>query len=86
MSAKKEDSLPPSDATARTELLGRIDALALIGALEDHVLGVREMTASQVSAALALLKKILPDMSSSAKTGDDEPSHKSHEEALKELE
>jgi len=36
--------------------------LAILEALEQHVLGDKEMSSTQVSAALALLKKTLPDI------------------------
>ena len=62
----------------------RINVLALIEALEQHVLGEKEMTATQVSAALALLKKTLPDMTDPARKGGG--SRSPHEDALKELE
>lgn len=58
-----------------------IDAAALIEALENHILGTREMTPSQVNAALALLKKTLPDMPAKEEAGTE-----GHEEALKDLE
>lgn len=66
------------------DMRDRINVLALIDALENHVLGVQEMTSTQVSAALALLKKTLPDISESRleKTAI---SSLTHEEALKEL-
>lgn len=37
-----------------------------------HVEGSREMTATQVSAGLGLLKKCLPDLQSVTVSGDDE--------------
>ncbi len=67
---------------------GCIDADGLIRALQQHVLGGNKMTATQVSAAVALLKKILPDIPSAvaaAAAGRDEKI-KAHEEALRELE
>jgi hypothetical protein len=63
---------------------GGIDAEALIAALGAHALGEKKMTATQVSAAIALLKKILPDLPGAAAKGEDEKA-KSHEEALQEL-
>jgi len=57
-----------------------INVPALIDALEKHVLGEREMSASQVTAALALLKKTLPDIS-----GKETDTGGGHEEALKDL-
>jgi hypothetical protein len=38
-----------------------IDALAVIRALENHISGKKPLETSQVQAALALLKKRLPD-------------------------
>ena len=66
---------------------GRINVLALIEALERHVLGQSKMSATQVSAALALLKKTLPDLSGAARKALPEQGRRDgHEDALKELE
>jgi len=43
----------------------------ILNALIEHVEGVREMSATQVSAGLGLLKKIMPDLAASADTGGD---------------
>lgn len=62
-----------------------IRAAALIRALESHVLDGAEMKPTQVSAALALLKKVLPDLgSSAAASGNNDEG--AHEAALRELE
>lgn len=66
--AKKKKAAPKKRA---------INVSALIEALEQHILGEKEMTATQVNAALALLKKTLPDVSEAPKRG--------HEDALNEL-
>lgn len=71
----------PSTAQAQTPqrhrpAKGGIDQAALLAALEAHILGEREMSSSQVSAALALLKKFLS-------AGDTAPA--SHEDALEQL-
>lgn len=42
----------------------RIQASMIINRLTDHVLGKIEMPASAVTAALGLLKKVAPDLSS----------------------
>lgn len=65
-----------------------IDARALIDALEQHVLGTKKMTATQVNAALALLKKILPDLPAQAVAPDsaDKKAAPLHEDALRALE
>lgn len=78
--AKKADSTAFSEGEIRQQ----IDVVALIEALEDHVIRGAEMTSTQVSAALALLKKTLPDLrGSSARDGEEDLSH---EEALEALE
>lgn len=48
----------------------RIKADRLIDALENHVLADKEMTKSQVSAALGLLKKCVPDLSAIEMSGE----------------
>lgn len=50
----------------------KIQASQLVNSLEDHVLNDKEMTKSQVSAALGLLKKCIPDLSVTTVGGDDE--------------
>ena len=44
----------------------------ILTALIQHVEGKREMTPSQVTAGLGLLKKALPDLSTVTLQGDDE--------------
>ncbi|WP_143750497.1 hypothetical protein [Mesorhizobium sp. WSM4308] len=43
----------------------------ILNALIEHVEGKREMSATQVSAGLGLLKKIMPDLAASADAGSD---------------
>jgi len=62
-----------------------IDVLGLLDVLERHALGEIKMTATQVSAALALLKKVMPDLPTSAAKVKEEEKEISHEEALMEL-
>lgn len=68
----------------------QIAALAIIRALEEHILGQNKMSATQVTAALALLRKRLPDLLK--KTLNPPRSRKkkkpdaAHEDALKDLE
>lgn len=64
----------------------KINVLALIEALEQHVLGEKEMKPTQVSAALALLKKILPDLGGDVPDETPEARATRHEDALKALE
>lgn len=47
----------------------RIRAGGIAKRLEGHILGKVEMTASQVSAALGLLRKVVPDLSSMEHSG-----------------
>lgn len=42
----------------------------ILNALIQHVEGKREMSASQVTAGLGLLRKVLPDLAASADVGD----------------
>jgi hypothetical protein len=48
----------------------RIRAGGIVKRLEDHVLGKVEMTASQVTAALGLLRKCVPDLATVEHTGE----------------
>jgi hypothetical protein len=52
-------------------LRDKIKSERLIKALEDHVLDGAEMSKSQVSAAVALLRKTVPDLSATELTGAD---------------
>ena len=45
----------------------------ILNALVEHVEGKREMSATQVSAGLGLLKKVLPDLSQTTLEGGDNP-------------
>lgn len=48
----------------------------ILNALLEHVTGDRDMSSTQVSAGIALLKKTLPDLSSVEVSGDqDNPVH-----------
>lgn len=44
----------------------------ILNALIEHVSGVREMSPTQVTAGLGLLKKVLPDISQVTVSGDEE--------------
>jgi hypothetical protein len=61
-------SRSPSYAEA---VRARIRAGGIVKRLEDHVLGKVEMSATQVSAALGLLRKTVPDLASVEHTGRD---------------
>lgn len=71
--------------TSAEDLRAAINVLALIDALEQHVLGQKEMSASQVNAALSLLKKTMPDVTDPKRVSQDETSS-AHEDALLTLE
>ena len=47
----------------------KIRTSQLINRLTDHVLGKCELSSSQVSAALGLMKKTLPDLQATEHTG-----------------
>lgn len=86
MPEKKKKKTAGRKASAG-DMRSKIDVLALITALEQHVLGEKEMTATQVNAALALLKKTLPDLSDPARRMMQEvEAPNTHEDALRELE
>lgn len=49
----------------------KIQASQLINALQKHVVGKNEMSATQVTAANILLKKTMPDLQAIELTGED---------------
>jgi hypothetical protein len=53
------------------DVRAKIQTSQLINRLSDHVFGKVELSASQVSAAMGLIKKTLPDLSSVEMTGRD---------------
>jgi hypothetical protein len=48
---------------------GKIQNSNILNALIEHTEGKREMSASQVSAGLGLLKKVMPDLSATTISG-----------------
>lgn len=56
----------------------------ILNALIEHVVSGKEMSSTQVTAGLGLLKKVLPDLQSIE--GSMDIHHHKHEDALKELE
>ena len=54
------------------EVRERIRASQLINRLENHVFGEVDMTSTQVTAALGLLKKCVPDLATMQHQGDSE--------------
>jgi hypothetical protein len=85
MTRRKKPSAPRRKAGAKKDLREEINVQALIEALEAHVLEGKELTATQVNTALALLKKILPDISAAAPKAP-ETASSAHEDALSALE
>lgn len=55
---------------AMERIRSRIQADRIINKLENHILNAEEMSASQVSAALGLLKKRVPDLSAIEHQGE----------------
>lgn len=51
---------------------GKIQNSSILNALIEHTVGKREMSATQVSAGLGLLKKCLPDLSAVTISGDED--------------
>jgi hypothetical protein len=49
----------------------KIGATKIANRLEDHVHGRVELSSSQVTAALGLLRKVVPDLSATQITGQD---------------
>jgi hypothetical protein len=47
----------------------KIRGSQLVNVLENHILDNKKMTATQVNAALGLLKKVVPDLRASEITG-----------------
>lgn len=43
----------------------------ILNALIEHVVGKREMTSTQVSAGIALLRKVMPDLTENMHKGDE---------------
>jgi hypothetical protein len=76
-----------TSATYAEAVRARIRAGGIAKRLEQHVLGKVEMTASQVSAALGLLRKVVPDQQYVEHTGKDggpiETTHLSREEVAR---
>lgn len=51
---------------------GKIRNSNILNALIEHATGTREMSATQVTAGLGLLKKALPDLSAVTISGDED--------------
>jgi hypothetical protein len=66
------------------EVRAKIQTSQLVNVLERHVFEGTDLKKTQVSAAIALLRKTIPDLQSIE--GGLELHHHKHEEALKDLE
>jgi hypothetical protein len=64
------------------ETRAKIQTSQLINRLTNHVLGKCDMAATQVTAALGLLRKSLPDLTATQHSGN---LNVSHEDALEQL-
>ena len=60
----------PLTETKLDEMRRRIKVTLLLKKLEDHVLTGTEMSATQIRAAEALLRKTIPDLSAVTLSGD----------------
>lgn len=49
---------------------GKIQMTAILNALSEHVQGKRNMSATQVTAGLGLLRKVLPDLAAVDHSGE----------------
>ena len=54
------------------DVRAKIQASQLVNRLTDHVLNDKALSATQVTTALGLLKKVLPDLSSVELKGDED--------------
>ncbi len=54
------------------EIRNKIRASQLVNRLENHVFGETELSSTQVTAALGLLKKCVPDIQAVTHSGDDQ--------------
>ena len=61
--------LPRFSVEYQDRLRGKIQAGMLLKKLRDHVLGRTEMSQTQVTAALGLLRKVLPELQNTEVTG-----------------
>lgn len=86
--AAKKKKPAPTSPRRKKDLRSSINVTATIDALEQHILGNKKMTSTQVAAALALLKKTLPDAAAQSTLRSDaaQKDIRSHEDALGALE
>lgn len=67
MAAKKGYNRP---GFLTDEHRGKIASSSILNALIEHTEGRREMTSTQVTAGIALLKKVMPDLSAIDHSGE----------------
>jgi hypothetical protein len=60
----------PPNVQLSAEHRSKIKASLIINALQEHTLGSRKMSQTQITAGVALLRKCLPDLNSTSVTGD----------------
>ena len=60
----------PPGFTMSSEHRGKIQNSSILNALIEHTEGKRDMSPSQVSAGLELLKKVMPDLSATSFSGE----------------
>jgi len=56
--------------THQDDVRAKIQGSQLVNRLQDHVLGKVDLTATQVTAAMGLLKKVVPDLSAVELSGE----------------
>jgi hypothetical protein len=61
---------PLSSPVNLDELRRSIDAKNVVKMLMEHISGSREMEASQITAAIALLRKVMPDLQATELSGE----------------
>ena len=69
--ASQKDRKSTRENGVQNQRMALLQSLPVIRkALEDHALGKREMTVSQVKAATVLMNKIMPDLKAVEHTGE----------------
>jgi hypothetical protein len=66
----------PPTPLMTNEHRGKIKTTAILKALEEHTLGTRPMSQTQVTAGVALLRKTMPDLHSTTVDGTTQITHK----------
>lgn len=61
MNDPKSGEAKAPEIKTNKDILEYVDVVSILNALQDHVINGKEMTSTQVNAALALLKRALPE-------------------------